>query len=1113
MVDVEEFHVIVVGTGFAGAVTACRLAEAGYKVLVLERGRRYEQDDFPTYPSESLVGSGSDTDRAVAAVPDFSRWLWKRDYGIYDVRDLDDVVSVQAAGYGGGSLIYANVHLRPPRSVFDERWPDEYRNGALEHYFDLAAYMLRVAPVPKRLAKTLQLQSAAKTLNGGSDASWFRTPLAVNFEGADAVDGPNKDGREQHPCDMRARCCAGCDRRAKNTLDLNYLARAERAGADIRTLAEVTTIEKVPSGVFEVTYRDLLLRGDRRGQGKPEEDPSVRATCVFLCAGAVNTTELLLANAALLGKEQQANPSKTPLGSSYFPNADSLAAVFDCDEPHEADYGPTITSAVLHQSAAKGDFSCSLDFRAGRVVGDQKVRAGMQVRGTTSGATAELAHEPILDWGAWKDGDAVGALVFAGVEGTFKFEGGEGERLDIGGQATATIRAPLRFHEHWFLVEDGGYPSDVEPLAGIFRSPFWLRRNRFIECAAAASRSGVAPLRPAAQHLRLDALKDAVGATAPRTARFERVFERTVDGRNLPSSSGRTIAEPGLPSHLLEESLETFFPGWFLKAVQEEKNAFVDNAAALALPMLGRLLDRLAARVASQLDQETVATFGGTLGGSIRPDDPRKEVLIRGLLRQALQVLGGSEAELATTAAKVILDPVVPGTPEKLLDLLGRLALWALAYGETDGHTAIVLTMGRDLHRGRLILDGERKNGKQELRAELPGRLLDTSAAVQERVLRVIASKAWAGELRTNPAWATLERRLTVHSQGGCSMGSNEKESVTAPSGEVYGCPGLYVMDAAAFPTSVGVNPSATILAVAEYKTGEFIRSTKYPDWEPSDWAEAKKWADERRDDLDPLNLQAPTSDPEPALPALRLTFQERMEGFFSPVEVSLPKPPTGPERFLKCLTAFRKAEDAGIPNGSIITAELNATLSDLARLTSDEKGAAPAKIDLGGTVTFDDRVEVGKPKAGSPKTFAVRGGSFLQMFVAPSTELTPLVRFFCYTLNLDAGPGSEKWELGGVKVLRNDPGADVWLDTSMLYFEMSDNKRTYHGVLRLSLQEFLQKQLPSMMVCGTSDPTRKSWALVAFYKFFAGELFRIYAERAATLTRLLAKATTSIHV
>src|SRR5436853_282114 len=164
---------IVIGSGFAGAVTACRLAESGqYDVCLLERGRRYESGDFPAYPTDALLSDGDATHQTDAPVPDFSRWLWNRDHGIYDVRDLDSVVSVQAAGYGGGT----------------HNW-----------------------------------------------------------------------GREQHRCDMRGRCCLGCDNGSKNSLDMNYLARAEDAGARIITLAEVTDVGRNKGG-FTVTYNDLIMR-------------------------------------------------------------------------------------------------------------------------------------------------------------------------------------------------------------------------------------------------------------------------------------------------------------------------------------------------------------------------------------------------------------------------------------------------------------------------------------------------------------------------------------------------------------------------------------------------------------------------------------------------------------------------------------------------------------------------------------------------------------------------------------------------------------------------------------------------------------------------------------
>jgi len=92
-----DFDAIVVGTGFAGAVTSCRLVEAGLKVCVLERGRRYGPQDFPRYPTDELFTRPGEK-RQFAPPPDFSRWLWSQDHGLYDIRDLGAAVAVQAAG-------------------------------------------------------------------------------------------------------------------------------------------------------------------------------------------------------------------------------------------------------------------------------------------------------------------------------------------------------------------------------------------------------------------------------------------------------------------------------------------------------------------------------------------------------------------------------------------------------------------------------------------------------------------------------------------------------------------------------------------------------------------------------------------------------------------------------------------------------------------------------------------------------------------------------------------------------------------------------------------------------------------------------------------------------
>ena len=837
----KPFDAVVIGTGFGGAVTACRLVEAGLRVCVLERGRVYEENDFPKYPTEDLFAT-NDHEDVIPPAPDFSRWLWKWDRGIYDVRDLQDAVSVQAAGYGGGSLIYANVHLRPPREVFDKRWPDVYQDGRLDSYFDLAAYMLKVSTVPQRLMKTLQLKRGASALGGGSEpAHWFLTPLAVNFE--ERFD--EKLGLKRAACDMRGRCCIGCDQQAKNTLDLNYLAYAENGGAEIHTLSEVTRIERRDPDGFTVSYNNLLRRSDdEAGQSEPE--CKVEAKYVFLCAGAINTTELLLRNADLLSLKQRQHPERTPLGSHYFPNTDSLAAVFECDEPHEADYGPTITAAVLHRSTAKGDFSCSLDFTGGYCPRDgAKPAAGMTVRCDKTGVTAQLAHDPILDWGDWHERDAVGTLVFSDKV-PFKAK----DELVIGRDAHVKVRSALVEKTHWFLAQDGGYPPDLEPLVGIFRSPLWLRRNRFIESLSKLSGPIAPPRRSARRHLRLAAFTDALRGTGAPAGSADGFLGRSFRGNPLAPSN---------------TDVAMFFPEWFVKAAGAERRAFVDQVSAFALPMLGRLLDELASTVAETLDADILSRFNIGLD----PNDERKDVFIRGMLRQGLQVLAGSEAEIAAKAARQLLNPI-PSSPGQFLDLLGDLLLWLLAYKVDHGHTAIILTMGRDLYRGRLYLEeqedkerdkngenknGENKNGDKEgngdktpngeltLKARLPNSLVDTSSAVQDRVLREIASKGWNGELRTNPAWAALGRRLTVHSQGGCPMGSSSTDSVTMPTGEVHDCKGLYVMDAAAFPASVGVNPSATILAVAEYKIEQFIRFyTGEPTWESADRKNVAAW-------------------------------------------------------------------------------------------------------------------------------------------------------------------------------------------------------------------------------------------------------------------------------
>jgi choline dehydrogenase-like flavoprotein len=317
--------VIVVGSGFGGAIAACRLAQAGFDVTILERGRRFEQGDFPNLPDDSSV------------LPDERRWSWDLDQGLWEVLDLGGLVSVQAAGYGGGSLVYANVHLRPPRAVFDERWPATLRGRtALDPFFDLAASMLEVAPVTEHpafhaeIAKGSQLANAARRL--GRDV--FHPPLALRY----APSGPNQHGVEQGRCTGCGACCTGCPQRAKNTLDLNYLALAERWGARAVTQCEVLELVELGARGWLVRCFDHLETRRRK----------FRADAVFLCAGAINSTRLML-HSKLLRRRRA-------LGAGYHPGAGAIGVVYGTTHPQRPSVGPAISTSLVEWSGDSAFF-------------------------------------------------------------------------------------------------------------------------------------------------------------------------------------------------------------------------------------------------------------------------------------------------------------------------------------------------------------------------------------------------------------------------------------------------------------------------------------------------------------------------------------------------------------------------------------------------------------------------------------------------------------------------------------------------------------------------------------------------------------------------------------
>src|SRR3954469_25340934 len=127
------YDVVVVGSGFGGGIAACRLAEAGKRVCVLERGRRFAPTDFIEDPDDA------------------PKLLWHSRVnpgGLFDVRLMRDVTVITAAGVGGGSLVYANVQLKAPRDVFDHGWPAAIDADVLDPWYACTEEALQPVPTP-----------------------------------------------------------------------------------------------------------------------------------------------------------------------------------------------------------------------------------------------------------------------------------------------------------------------------------------------------------------------------------------------------------------------------------------------------------------------------------------------------------------------------------------------------------------------------------------------------------------------------------------------------------------------------------------------------------------------------------------------------------------------------------------------------------------------------------------------------------------------------------------------------------------------------------------------------------------------------------------------------
>jgi cholesterol oxidase len=317
-----SYDVVVIGSGFGGAIAAYRNAEAGKSVAILEQGRRWPKEAFPRTVGQTAGAF----------------WRDQGPRGFLEYRAFKNIDVLQGVGLGGGSLHYFNVNLPAPARVLD-KWPRPFSRAMLDVYYDRARERLesRQLSPPAGRALPPRTQAFQAAVRGAGLGEARLAEIAVHT----GLDRKNWAGVAQTACVYCGNCMLGCHVNAKNALDVTYIADAERrCGAEVFTLHQVQAIRPAAEKGegYWVEYRVLEEAGGFGGEGR------VYGKKVVVGAGALGTSELLLRCRDQVGSLPKLSPT---LGTRFSGNGDMLfGGAIGVKAKVDPAQGPSITAVV-----------------------------------------------------------------------------------------------------------------------------------------------------------------------------------------------------------------------------------------------------------------------------------------------------------------------------------------------------------------------------------------------------------------------------------------------------------------------------------------------------------------------------------------------------------------------------------------------------------------------------------------------------------------------------------------------------------------------------------------------------------------------------------------------